>query len=56
MTKDTGEFSQFTEPVTSREYTLPRDEKKKKHLTERLDSREYQNWARVRSHNQLPAR
>ena len=27
MTKDTEEFSQFTEPVTSREYTLPRDEK-----------------------------
>ena len=23
---------------------------------ERLDTREYQNWARVRSHNQLPAR
>ena len=27
MTKDTEEFSQFTEPVTYREYTLPRDEK-----------------------------
>ena len=27
MTKDTEEFSQFTEPVTCREYTLPRDEK-----------------------------
>ena len=27
MTKDTDEFSQFTEPVTCREYTLPRDEK-----------------------------
>ena len=27
MTKDTEEFSQFTEPVTFREYTLPRDEK-----------------------------
>ena len=26
MTKDTEEFSQFTEPVTRREYTLPRDE------------------------------
>ena len=26
MTKDTEEFSQFTEPVTCREYTLPRDE------------------------------
>ena len=27
MTKDTEEFSQFAEPVTCREYTLPRDEK-----------------------------
>ena len=27
MTKHTYEFSQFTEPVTCREYTLPRDEK-----------------------------
>ena len=27
MTKDTEEFSQFTEPVTCREYTLPTDEK-----------------------------
>ena len=26
MTKKTDEFSQFTEPVTCREYTLPRDE------------------------------
>ena len=26
MTKDTEEFSQFTESVTCREYTLPRDE------------------------------
>ena len=26
MTKDTEEFSRFTEPVTCREYTLPRDE------------------------------
>ena len=26
MTKDTDEFLQFTEPVTCREYTLPRDE------------------------------
>ena len=43
MTKHTGEFSQFTEPVTCREYTLPRDE--------RLESREHQNWTRVRSHN-----
>ena len=27
MTKDTEEFSQFTEPVACREYTSPRDEK-----------------------------
>ena len=27
MTKDTEEFSQFTESVTCREYALPRDEK-----------------------------
>ena len=27
MTKDTEEFSQFAEPVTCRECTLPRDEK-----------------------------
>ena len=27
MTKDTDEFSQFTESVTCREYTLRRDEK-----------------------------
>ena len=27
MTNDTEEFSQFTEPVACREYTLPRDEK-----------------------------
>ena len=26
MTKDTAEFSQFTDPVACREYTLPRDE------------------------------
>ena len=26
MTKDTEEFSQFTDSVASREYTLPRDE------------------------------
>ena len=27
MSKDTEEFSQFTESVARREYTLPRDEK-----------------------------
>ena len=54
MTKDTDEFSQFTEPVTCREYTLPRDEKSID--PKRLDSSENQNWARVGSHNQLFAR
>ena len=54
MTKDTEEFSQFTESVACREYTLPMDEKSSD--PKRLDSREHHNWARVRSHNQLPAR
>ena len=27
MTKDTEEFSEFTDPVACREYTLPKDEK-----------------------------
>ena len=54
MIKDTEEFSQFTEPATCREHTLPRDEKSSD--SKRLDSREYQNWARVRSHNHQPAR
>ena len=27
MTKDTEEFSQFTDSLARREYTLPRDEK-----------------------------
>ena len=54
MTKDTEEFSQFTEPVTCREYTFPRNEKS-------TDPKSWirgntQNWARDRSHNQLPAR
>ena len=54
MTKDTEEFSTFKEPVTCREYTLPRDEKIS-------DPKGWirgntKNWARVRSHNQLPAR
>ena len=37
MTKDTEEFSQFTESVACREYTLPRDEKSSI-WPERLDS------------------
>ena len=54
MTKDTEEFSQFTESVACRGYTLPRDEKSSD--PKGLDSREHQNWARVGSCNQLFAR
>ena len=39
MTKDTAEFSQFTDAVACREY----------------DPREHQNWARIGSCNLLPA-
>ena len=51
MTKDTEEFSQYTEPVACREYPLPRDEKS-------TDPKGWirgntKNWARVGSHNQL---
>ena len=55
VTKDTDQFSQFTESVACREYTLPRDEK----------STDPKVWIRGntkigpvldRSHNQLPAR
>ena len=53
MTKDTEEFSQFTEPVACREYTLPRDEKS---LTRKVGYEETPNWTRVGSHNQLPTR
>ena len=52
MTKDTEEFSQLTDSVACREYTLPRDEKS----SDPKDSREHQNWAGVGSHNQLPTR
>ena len=48
MTKHTDEFSQFTEPVTCREYTFPRDEKSS-------DPNGW-NWTRVGIHNQLLAR
>ena len=44
MAKDTEEFSQFTEPVTCREHTVPRDEQII--WPKRLDSREHQAWAR----------
>ena len=54
MTKDTEEFSQFTESVVCRGYTLPRDERII--WSERLDSRRHPNWARIGSHNQLLTR
>ena len=54
MTKDTEEFSQFTESVACREYTLPRDEKSS-------DPKGWirgntKKWARIGSHNQRPTR
>ena len=53
MTKHTEEFSQFTEPVACREYTLPRDDKS---IDPKgwIDSREHQTLTRIGSHNQLP--
>ena len=54
MTKDTVEFSQFTDAVVCRVCTLCQE--MKKHLNRRLDPREHQNWARIGSHNQLPTR
>ena len=39
MTKDTEEFSQFTDSVTCREYTLSRDENLS--VSQRLDSGEH---------------
>ena len=54
MTKDTEEFSQFTDSVACREYTLPSDES----LSEpkgwiRGTTRD---WTRVGSYNLLPTR
>ena len=54
MTKDTAEFSQFTDAVACREYTLPRDEETSE--PQWLDPREHQNWARIGSYNLLLAR
>ena len=41
MTKYTAEFSQFTDAVTWRQYTLPRDEDLSE--PQRMDSREHQD-------------
>ena len=54
MTKDTEEFSQFTDAVACPEYTLPRDEEAS--APKRLDPREHQNWARIGSYNLLLTR
>ena len=54
MTKDTEEFSQFTDAVACHEYTLPRDENFSE--PERLYSREHYDWARLGSHNLIPTR
>ena len=45
MRKDTDEFLQTTEPVTCREYTLPRDAKSTDPTC--FIRSEHQNWARV---------
>ena len=54
MTKDTAEFTQFTDAVACHEYTLPREEEAS--APKRLDPREHQNWARIGSCNLLLAR
>ena len=51
MTKDAAEFSQFTDAVACREYTLPRDEETSE--PERLDPSEHQNLSRIGSCNRL---
>ena len=49
MTKDTEEFSQFTDSVACRGYTLP---KRRRYIwTEGLDPREHHNWTRIGSYN-----
>ena len=45
MTEDTEEFSEFTDSVACREYTLPRDE----YTSETKHQREHQNCARIGS-------
>ena len=50
VTRDTGDFKQFRS-VACREYTLPRDDRI--FSTKRMDSRKHENWAGIRSHDQL---
>ena len=54
MTKDTAEFSQFTDAVACREYTLPRDEETSE--PKGWIRGNTQNWARIGSYNLLLAR
>ena len=54
MTKDTEEFSQFTESVACREYTLPRDEKSTD--PKGWNRGNTKDWTRIGSHNLLPTR
>ena len=53
MTKHTEEFSQFTDSVACREYTLPRDEDSSE---PKGWIREHQNLARTGSCNLFPTR
>ena len=54
MTKNTAEFSQFTDAVACREYTLPRDESSSE--PKGWIRGKHQNWVRVGSNNLLLAR
>ena len=54
MTKDTTEFSHFTNAVACREYTLPRDEETSE--PKGWIRGNTKNWARIGSYNLLPAR
>ena len=54
MTKDSEEFSQFTDSVACREYRLPGDEDSSE--PKGFDQREHQNWTRIGSYNLLPTR
>ena len=50
MTKDTAEFSQFTNAVACRDYIAWR---RRSIGTKRLDPRKHQNWTRIGSYNLL---
>ena len=52
VTKDTGDFRQFRS-VACREYTLPRDDRPSQ--PKRMDSRKYEDWTCIGSHDQFSA-